>query len=534
MANTKLNPKGKQVNLNIRKVAAKRGEKLGYSMNHNLQFKKEPLQHLYELTVSSLFGKDTYYRSSETLVKELQKEVKAAVAMSAHDFVANVAIHARTVMGIRTMPIVLVVQFARELREQKMQYENMRKLVNDVIQRADQINDMYAYALEVFGDKGKIPMAIKRGVADAFNKFNAYHFGKYNRDGSVKFRDVLRIVHPVAKSTANGVVFEKIMKEQLETPYTWETELSKNGQLPEGERKTDAQIWTELLQSGKLGYMALLRNLRNICQAEVDKETMKTFVCDVLRDPKRVAESKQLPFAFVQASNAIESEAPQGLKKALADALELSCSNIPQLGDNVVLFVDASGSMQGGWTYNARGEARVNGFAPADQASVLSAALIKANANAYNLWIIYFHSAAHKVTIESTGTVMQMAKELRAKSTGGSTNLASAFQKMKQLNIKPDTLILLSDMEVNSMGSYERPDVVFRDKKCIKIAVNLNASNTTPVSEKDGWYQLAGWSDKMFKFIPAMRESITVVDVLSAPYIGREAMKAQLIVDDTE
>ena len=533
MANTKLNPKGKLAVKSIRKVAAKRGEKVALSKNGNLQFVKEPLQRLYELTVCTLFGKDTFYRTSDQLVKDMKKELKAAVGADQLDFVANVAVHARTVMGIRTMPLVLVVEFARELREQKKQYDNMRRLVCDVIQRADQITDMYAYALEVFGDKGKVPMAIKRGVGDAMNKFNEYHYGKYNRDGGVKFRDVLRIVHPDAKDVKQGFIFEKIMKDTLATPYTWEVELSKNGQLPLGERKSDKEVWTELLTSGKLGYMALLRNLRNICEAQVDKSVMKAHVIDVLRDPKRVAQSKQFPFAFVQALRAVESIAPQGLKSALSDALELSCGNIPQLGDDVVLLVDSSGSMQGGYQFNARGES-VSTASPADNAAVLSAALVKANRDAYNLHIIYFDSSAREVSVDPGARVMENATKLRALSRGGATRLSAAFKLMKSKNLNPDTLIVLSDMEVNHCGTYERPDVIFRNKKCIKVAINFNGSNTTPLSVNDGWYQMAGWSDKMFKFIPAMRESITVVDALSVSYIGAEAMKAELLNGDTE
>jgi len=111
--------------------------------------------------------------------------------------------------------------------------------------------------LDVFGDKGKIPMAIKRGVADSMNKFSAYGFSKYNRDGAVKFRDVLRIVHPVAKDIKQGQIFKQIMEESLETPYTWETELSKNGQLPEAERKSKKDLWTELLVSGIEGWIEM-------------------------------------------------------------------------------------------------------------------------------------------------------------------------------------------------------------------------------------------------------------------------------------
>lgn len=212
---SKLNPKGKNVTTNIVNVAAKRGQKLGLSANGNLQFAKEPLQMLYELAVSTLFGKGTFYKSGDQLVRELRKNVVTAVDMGAYDFVANLAIHARGEMNIRTIPVVLVVEFAKALsdkreagtaaikakldaeiklgREQRVRalrkqladatdtysYAHMRELVRDVIQRADQITDLYAYALEVFGAKGKIPMAIKRGVADAFNKFSEYQFAKW-------------------------------------------------------------------------------------------------------------------------------------------------------------------------------------------------------------------------------------------------------------------------------------------------------------------------------------------------------------------
>ena len=82
---------------------------------------------LYELTVSTLFGKGTYYKSGDQLVAQLKTHVKNAVGQDALDFVANLAIHARGEMNIRTIPIVLVVEFAKALRDQNKQYENMRR-----------------------------------------------------------------------------------------------------------------------------------------------------------------------------------------------------------------------------------------------------------------------------------------------------------------------------------------------------------------------------------------------------------------------
>ena len=521
---TKLNPKNKSANT-FEKVAAKYNEKLAVSTNGNVQFKKDSTVRLYELAVSTLFGRDTYYRNSSTLVNDLRKSVNEVVAQGKLDFIANLAIHTRIEMDIRTISVVLVVEFARALREQGVQYKNLRKVVCDVIQRADQINDMYAYALSVFGDKGKLPMAIKRGVADAFNKFNEYHFSKYNRGGDVKFRDVLRIVHPTAKDAKQGEIFEKIIKGSLATPYTWEVELSRNGQLPENERKSNKQIWTELLNSGKIGYMALLRNLRNIIKAGVDNDVLKARGCDVIADPVRVAQSKQFPHAFVLAHRAVKDIAPNGVLRAIEDALELSCNNIPQLGNDVVLLVDSSSSMQGDPNNKQM-------LAPADHASVLAAAIVKGNQKAFNLNVIYFDTSARFVKVDTSESVLQQAKYLRDNSIGGATRIEEAFKLMKKHNLNPDTIIVLSDMEVNRMYYGTMKSAV--NTNAIKVAINFAASHSTPLSEKDGWYQLAGYSDMMFKFIPAMRNKVSIVDALNIPYVGADVVKQSIFTKNEE
>lgn len=537
---------------------------LGVSRNGNVQWNKEPLQHLYELAVSTLLGKDTFYRTSDQLVRNMKTKVTEAVQMGALDFVANLAVHARIQMNVRSLPIMLVVEFAKvladyrapytvllnELRDQKAKarsvskkdeiqaeinktmelteqfnYENMRQLVSDVIQRADQINDLYAYALEVFGDKKKVPMAVKRGVADAFNKFNEYHFGKWNRGGAVKFRDVLRIVHPVAKNEKQGALFEKIMKETLATPYTWETELSMNGQLAPGERKSDKQIWTELLESGKIGYMALRSNVRNIVKAGVDNDVIRLHVAGVLADPKRVAESKQFPYSFIQARNAIEEVGGNGIiRNALDAALELACRNIPMLGKKIVVVVDKSGSMTtkpSSW----------KGFTAFDQAVMMAAMFVKAHAEADQIVVITFGSSAEFVqNINPNDSINTIAQRIRESRMNGSTEFGAAMNLMGTLNFHPDAVAVFTDNEINGLWGVRNSIPA----KAFKLAVNMAASDTTPFPMRDGWYPVAGWSDKLFKWLPAMTEKVTVVDALSGPYIGAELMKAELREDDEE
>lgn len=512
---SKLNAKGKNAQ-NIFAVAGKNNRELTVSQNGNIQFTKLEHQELYEVIVSTMFGKDSFYLSTNDMVSRARQLILNIVSKGDCDFIANLIIHAREEMNIRTMPIVATVMFADALRTHNVQYPQLRRLVCDVIQRADQVTDLYAYALHTFGNKNKVPMAIKRGVGDAFNKFNEYHFAKYNRNGEVKIRDVLRIVHPVAVNVEQGEIFKKIMDDCLKVPYTWETELSVNGQLPVNERKSKKQLWTELVSSGKMGYMALIRNLRNICDAGIDADVMRTHVCDVISDEKRVRVNRQLPVAYALALQALaEVNAPTALKSALNTALEYSVDNIPPLGDDVVLLVDSSGSMQGGYYYNDT----ITTMSPADYASIFAAMLVRANKGAYNVRVIYFDSTAKEIKVDPDVPVLTQAKRLRELSRGGATELGAAFKLMEQRGWKPDTLIVLSDMEVNHMD-YHKTVRTNSMKDCVKVAVNFCGGNSTPLSEIDGWYQLSGWSDNMFKFIPAMREGVTVVETLSGPYRG--------------
>lgn len=488
------------------------------SAKGNPQYKKSNKQALYEIATMSMYGKDSYHEDNDTRIDRMKDAITDVLTDGTDNdvhFIANLIIHARTEMNIRTMPLVMLVHFAEILRILNIKYMPLRRVTADVIRRADQITDLYAYALEVFGSKGNVPMAIKRGVADAFNKrnFNEYSFGKYNRNGAVKFSDVLRIVHPKAANEEKGAIFQKIIEDKLAVPYTWEVELSKNGQLPENERKSKKDLWTELLESGKLGYMALLRNARNVSEAGVDAKVMKERVYDVLSNPENVARSKQLPFRFVNAIKATEGCGDNRMYQALSKALDISVDNVPVIGENVWIIVDASGSMMG---YYGCGKM---GMAPFETASIFAAALAKGNKNATNLKVTLFSDYAKHVAINPNLPVVEISKNFMKDSWGYGTNLQSALNMKKDLGFEPDTIIILSDMQVDSLTG-RRTDIFSKD--AIKVAMNLEAYSSTPVSEIDDWYQLAGWSERVFDFIPAMRDGVSVVETLIHPYIGNK------------
>ena len=113
---------------------------------------------------------------------------------------------------------------------------------------------------------------------------------------SVKLRDALFLSHPKPADKAMKLLFDKIASETLEVPYTWEVELSNAGQTG----KSKKLVWEELILSGKVGFMALLRNLRNLLQEGVSGECLH-IVCKTLSDRGQVLKSKQMPYRFLSA-----------------------------------------------------------------------------------------------------------------------------------------------------------------------------------------------------------------------------------------
>ena len=271
------------------------------------------------------------------------------------DFVKKLAIYAREQMYLRSIPLVLAVELARIGKLDK-------KTVFRIIQRADEITEILAYyqmANERTETKklSKLSKAIQKGIKEVFEsgKFDEYQYAKYNRDTEIKLRDALFLTHPKPKDKEQEILFKKIAENTLEIPYTWEVELSRLGQQKfeseKDKKKAFKEKWEELIDSGRLGYMAMLRNLRNFLEYGVsDKHIDK--VCQRIANPDEVKKSKQLPFRFFSAYRML-TEANishfrlQDILDALENAVIASVENVKgfDLDTKVLIACDVSRSM---------------------------------------------------------------------------------------------------------------------------------------------------------------------------------------------
>jgi 60 kDa SS-A/Ro ribonucleoprotein len=280
-----------------------------------------PLEHLRRSVLACLLWEDQFYEDGQSIAQRIE----AAAAQVTISQLAAVAIEARNVHNLRHVPLLLLCTLVR--RGSGTQHSALvRDTIALCVRRGDEMAELLAL---YWGDKANrhsLPKQMRRGLAMALAAFDEYQLAKYDRDQAVKLRDVLRLVRPRPTSDQQRELWGRAVRRELAVPDTWEVELSR------GADKKD--VFTRLLQEGKLGYLALLRNLRNTERAEVDPMLVEAAIL-ARRGAQRV-----LPFRYIAAARA----APR-FEPALDQALQASIAAMEQLPGRTVVLVDVSDSM---------------------------------------------------------------------------------------------------------------------------------------------------------------------------------------------
>jgi hypothetical protein len=268
--------------------------------------------------LSCLLWEDTFYEDGESIANRI---VATASAVSPQVLAAT-AIEAREVFHLRHAPLLLLEVLSRTGKGDKL----IADTVHRVIQRADELGEMVAMHHKL-GGKRMLPAQMRNGLARAFAKFDEHTLAKYDRDGAVKLRDVLRLVRPRPQTDAQSTLWKRVKDRTLATPDTWEVALSAGAD----KRAT----FERLLREGKLSYLALLRNLRNMAEAKVDRALVRNAIL-----ARRGGAQRVLPFRFVAAAKA----APE-FERELDEALLANLSQTLKIGGRTVVLLDVSGSM---------------------------------------------------------------------------------------------------------------------------------------------------------------------------------------------
>jgi hypothetical protein len=411
-----------------------------------------PKAELERAVASCLLWEDTFYESGDTIANRICGLVESIVtADNDGTFVSDLAIKARSTYKLRHVPLLLCREMAR-----------LGVLRADVlaacIQRVDEITEFLALHPE-----GKKQRQVKKGIGLALNKFNRYQFGKYNRtDRTVTLRDAIFISHPRPRDAEQQAIFDAIVAKTLESPDTWEVNLSAGADK--------AETFTRLMEGNKLGALAFLRNLRNMQEAGIEDITIARYFADC--DWGRV-----LPFRFITAAK----HAPR-FESQLEKALSLSVDPTLMLPGRTAIVLDRSYSMVG---------IKVSKHSELDRLEAAIALGIIAREMCEDCVLYSFSNDC----VEHPARRGFAIRDLIRKETNGGTLLGKAVNIAATCS--PDRIIVLTDEQSHDVANHPG----FNNRGNIIQSYMVNVAHYENGIGYGEWTRINGWSESILRYI---------------------------------
>lgn len=458
-------------------VAAKRIEKpntvnsQGYAAHSLPQW----LRLLSLLNTSKL--QNQYYRSENATVKEV-KSLVANLAKEDPYFIAQMIVYSRCLgEGMRSVNHLAAAELGKYISgmEWSKRFYTRWDRKNEkggTIYRPDDISEIASCFIQMNSSTEKkmnITNAMKRGFKLAIESMDTQSLLKYKSS----LIDVINLVHPnpnlsKAKVTVDGKqipTLTAMMKGMNVSADTWEVAQSDAGQIVAAavrENKVTvseakellieakADNWASLLNDGKLGILAAIRNIRNILLNNPSKVAIEKL-CDLLSDGNLIRKGKIMPYQIDLAYEIVNNEFNDSNSRLVATALlkgyETAIPNLAELlsGNNLVIL-DMSGSMTSNYIHNENKRYKTN---CASKAALIAATIAKST----NADVISFGSDASYTKYDVNNNVFSIAKSLIRGM--GVTNLAAAWKLAGNSNKQYDRVFILSDNECNRDKTYD-------------------------------------------------------------------------------
>jgi len=428
-------------------INSKARSKVAYTHEGAKTIEVNALEQLKRSVMACMLWEDNFYEDGISITDR----ITSLISKVKPDEVYQIALKARNESKLRHVPLLIAREMAR-LPEYKGLVSN---LLYHIIQRPDELTEF----LSIYWKDKRQPLSaqVKKGLASAFTKFDEYALAKYNRNNAVKLRDVLFLTHPVPKNQEQQDLWNRLVKDELKTPDTWEVEISAKG--------NNKESWERLLREKKLGALALIRNLRNMISVGVSKSLIKGSLRSVKTD-------RVLPFRFIASARYapdFEPELEEAMYKCLTDKEKLS--------GKTILLVDVSGSMND----KISDKSEMTRLDAADGLGILARELCED--------VEIFSFSDHIIKIPPRrGFALRDAINNSQSHRG--TELGEAVSYINK-NCQYDRIIIITDEQSSSPIS---------NPKAKGYIINV-ASYQNGIGYNSGWTHINGWSEAVLDYI---------------------------------
>lgn len=422
-----------------------------------------PEQVLRRSVMSCLLWEDQFYEDGVAIADRITETAK----LVSTDTLKALAVEARTKFNLRHVPLMLLLELVRRGGS------GVADAVSDTIGRADEMAELLA----LYWKDGRkpIPKQMRLGLAKAFGKFDEYQLAKYDGDGAVKLRDVMFMCHPKPADDARAALYERVAQRKLVVPDTWEVQLSGGA-----DKKA---TFERLIAEGRLGYMALLRNLRGMTGEGVDRKLITRAIL------ARKGAEKVFPFRFLSAAKA----AP-GFESVLDQAMLDGLAQERKLPGTTVIVVDVSGSM--GASVSGR-----SGISRMDAACSLAVLAREVCENP----VVYATAGNDMKRVHATGLVparrgmalIDAIKEMPKTIGGGGIFLKQVMGYIGERHENIDRVIVITD-EQDCSGHGESPlsaPIIGKKNYMINVGSYKNGVGY------GNWTHIDGFSEAVIRYI---------------------------------
>jgi len=410
---------------------------------------------------------DEFYRTEQQTTAKIRELI---TKVGDARFVAKAALFARHTYGMRSVSHLVAGELAKSVKGARW----TKGFYAQVVRRPDDIMEILGYYLAVYGRP--VPNSLKKGLGAALARFDDHQIAKYRREhGVFKLVDAVNLVRPPATPSLS-----KLVRGELAPAETWETKLTQAGATESaGDAEVaKAQAWGDLVRGGKLGYLALLRNVRNILTHAPD---VVGELCQQLADERSVRRALVFPFQFLSAVEVLKQGNLPGASRvmeALNTAIDHSLVNVPKFEGRTLVALDSSGSMGG---------------RPQTIGSLFAATLVKAT----GADLMLFSDDARYISLNRSDTTLTAAASIPFIS--GGTNFNAIFQRA---NRAYDRIVILSDMQGwIGGGAPVQPFAEYQQRHGaapLIYSFDLKGHGTLQFPQ-ERVYCLAGWSDRVFE-----------------------------------
>jgi len=271
------------------------------------------------LLSGSLTGSPIGYEPDD--LSALRKEIR----FTDMELVVKLAIHFGEGSNFRDLAFLLTAELAVFAGND----EKTAQLVARIVRQPTDLPLWLAHYARATKPGQRPARATRKSLGLLLNRLDEFQYSRCHRVTQLAMRDALRLVRPKAADATRKTLFSGILRDQIPVRSTWEQEWNalyqQHYESPEQRQVALRDKWKEGISSFRIGYAALLGNLRPMLCAGVSGKVLK-LAADYLGNAAAAGRSGTNPLRMLEVYRGLR-RMEQGGAGMLAEALEQAVLN---------------------------------------------------------------------------------------------------------------------------------------------------------------------------------------------------------------